>query len=136
MKTPLFCFILSFIITLAFVPGCASSGNGTQMGTVNENKVSSNKYLTLEDYLRRLSNVKVTGQGHDLRVTIRSNMSITNAHEQPLFILNGQNMGNDYGRVARLVSRGSITSVEALPASRASLYGMQGGAGVIIIKTE
>lgn len=136
MKRKLPAWILIFALPLLMTAGCATSGSGSQKESKTQNKVTSNKNLTLEDYLRRLSYVRVTGQGDNLRISIRSQMSITKTHEQPLFILNGQNMGTNYARVARSVLTGSITSVEAIPASRASLYGMQGSAGVIVIKTK
>lgn len=120
-----------------FTAGCASSGNSaTDTDAKVENKVSSNKNLTLEDYLRRLSGVQVRGSGNNLSVTIRGNMSISDTDDEPLYVLNGREVGHNYAEVARLVSRGDILSVEAIPASRASGYGLQGGSGVIVIETE
>ncbi len=137
MKWLIFGISLSLVSTLALITGCASTGSGTQSTTETKDKVSStNDNLTLEDYLRRLSSVKVIGSGGNLSVTIRGNMSVTNDEDQPLFILNGQKVGHNFSRVSSMVSKGSIISVEAIPASRASIYGMEGGSGVIVIKTD
>lgn len=120
---------------LLIVMGCGSSGSSTRHTEVH-NTVESGHELSLEDYLRRLNGVQVTGSGAYLRVSIRSNMSLKNPNEQPLFVLNGQEIGRNYSQVHWLVNSGSILSVEAIPPSRATEYGMQGGAGVIVIETE
>lgn len=87
--------------------GCASSGgSATDTDSKAENKVSSNENLTLEDYLRRLSGVQVYGSGNNLRVTIRSNMSISDTNDEPLYVLNGREVGHNYAQVARLVTQG------------------------------
>lgn len=122
--------------TLLLLAGCATTGNSNTKKTEYQNKVSSNDYLSLEDYLRRLSGVRVVGSGAGASVTIRSNMSISNSSEQPLFIVDGQQIGNSFAQARQLVSKGKIKSVKAIPPSRASMYGMQGAAGVIIIETE
>lgn len=132
-------FMASLIVlALTFLgTGCASSGNSaTDTDAKVENKVTSNENLTLEDYLRRLNGVQVRGSGSNLSVTIRGNMSISDAEDEPLYVLNGREVGHNYAEVARLVSTGDILSVEAIPASRASSYGLQGGSGVIVIETE
>ncbi|MDZ7682848.1 MAG: TonB-dependent receptor plug domain-containing protein [Fodinibius sp.] len=116
--------------------GCASTGSSNTKSVEYENKVSGGQDLTLEDYLRRLSGVRVTGSGENISVTIRSNMSISDANKQPLFVINGQQAGRSYSQANQMISRGTITSVEAIPPSRASQYGMQGSAGVIEIETE
>lgn len=126
-----------FILALALMAiGCATSGGSSGPDKKIENKISSNQYLSLEDYLRRLNGVQVYGSGSNLRVNIRSNMSVANPNEQPLFILNGQEIGREYARVAQFVQKGRIKSVEAIPPSRATEYGARGSAGVIIIDTQ
>lgn len=136
MKWIIFVLTISVVASLMLLMGCASSGSGTQRNSKIQNKISSNEDLTLESYLRRLNSVKVTGSGDNISVSIRGNMSITDSDEQPLYILNGQKVGNSFARVSSMISKGTIISVEAIPASRASIYGMEGGSGVIIIKTR
>lgn len=136
MKLKLLGTIVLVFFLLGSINSCASSGSGSQMEKETKNQISRKQNATLEDYLRSLSGVRVSGTGYNLRVTIRGNMSITDSHEQPLFILNGTEMGTDYGQVARSIAPGTIISVEAVPPSRASIYGMRGIAGAILIKTE
>lgn len=136
MKWIIFVLTISVVASLMLLMGCASSGSGTQRNSKIQNKISSNEDLTLESYLRRLNSVKVTGSGDNISVSIRGNMSITDSDEQPIYILNGQKVGNSFTRVSSMISKGTIISVEAIPASRASIYGMEGGSGVIIIKTR
>lgn len=116
--------------------GCASTGSSNTKNSEYQNEVSSTQELSLEDYLRRLSGVRVTGSGNNISVSIRSNMSISDPNKQPLFVINGQQVGRSYSQAVQMISQGSITSVEAIPSSRASEYGMQGSAGVIVIETE
>lgn len=129
-----------FSITLgAFLlisAGCGSSGSTAKQTKAQNDVESSSEVTTLEDYLRRLTGVQVSGRGADLQVSIRSNMSIADLNEQPLYVLNGQEIGNNFNQVYWLVDNQSIISVEAIPPSRASVYGMRGGAGVIVINTE
>ena len=125
--------VAAFLLILS---GCASTGNSNTKSSEYQNKVSSNEQLSLEDYLRRLSGVRVVGTGNNIRVTIRSNMSISNSNEQPLFIVDGQEVGRSFAQAKQMVTKGKIKSVKAIPPSRASMYGIQGAAGVIIVKTE
>lgn len=129
--------VLGLLVAVTMV-GCASTGSSSSGSNSEvENKISSNKqHLTLEDYLRRLGGVKVSGSGSGLVVSIRSQMSIKDPQEQPLFVLNGREIGTDFAKVNEMVAPGTIKSVEAIPASRATGYGMRGGAGVIVIETE
>ena len=136
MKLKILGFLILLSASLILTTGCASTGNGSQMEQKTKNEVRGNQDLSLEDYLRRLSHVKIYGSGYNLRVSIRSKMSLTDFNEQPLFVLNGQDVGNSYADAVRSIAPGSITSVEAIPPSRASMYGMRGIAGVIVIKTE
>lgn len=130
--------VIAGVFLIGAMVGCASSGTSSgEASTEVKSHVAENEdNLTLEDYLRRLGGVQVRGTGYNLRVTIRGKMSVTDPDEQPLFVLNGQEVGNSYAQVARLVSSQDIKSVEAIPTSQASGYGMEGGAGVIKIVTE
>jgi hypothetical protein len=127
----------SLIVLVIFltIVGCSTTNSSSTRYTNQENQVSSNEELSLEDHLRRLNGVRVIGSGTNIRVQIRSHMSISNANEQPLYIVDGQQVGRSFARAQQLVVKGNIKSVEAIPPSRASEYGIQGGAGVIIIKT-
>ena len=136
MKQNLVFSTIILITSLTLLISCSTSGSAGHKGPDTKNQVSSNEHLTLEDYLRRLNGVQVQGSGNNLTVTIRSNMSVSNSTEQPLFIVNGQKIGNSYSEVASIVDQETITSVEAIPPSRASMYGIEGGAGVILIRTE
>lgn len=137
MKLKILGTMLVASFSLALLTGCASSGSGSQMEKKSENKATLIKeYSTLEDYLRQLNGVTVTGSGSNIQVSIRSGMSLTDSNEQPLYVLNGREVGNRYSQVVQMISPGSIISVEAVPPSRASLYGMRGIAGAIVIKTE
>lgn len=112
--------------------GCASTGSSTTKNQGNQRKISNKQNLSLEDYLRRLSGVRVVGT----TVFIRSSMSLTDTKQQPLFVVDGQKVGRSLAAAKEVVTKGKIKSVKAIPSSQASQYGMQGGAGVIVIETE
>ncbi len=130
--------ILVGLFLIGTMVGCASTGKttGDTNSEVENKSTSSEEHLTLEDHLRRLGGVRVSGSGSNIQVTIRGKMSVSNPDEQPLFVLNGREIGHSYSRVSEMVSTHVIKSVEAIPASRASNYGLKGGAGVIEIVTE
>jgi len=140
MKGVKICSGLLLMVALIFV-GCATTDQTHRSTTSSsnekmKNKVSSDEYLSLEDYLRRLNGVQVSGSPPNLRVRIRSTMSISHINEQPLYIINGQEIGRSYARAAQYVEKGNIKSVEAIPPSRATSYGSRGSAGVIVIETK
>jgi len=95
--------------------------------------------LSLADYLKRIPGVQVTqntvGTGN-VQVTVRGANSMGDNRE-PLFIVNGVNIGNGYERAAPLVDVNDIASVQVLKSGQETApYGMQGSNGVIVIKTK
>ncbi|MFK7935302.1 MAG: TonB-dependent receptor plug domain-containing protein [Saprospiraceae bacterium] len=96
----------------------------------------NNGNLTLADYLRRIPGVQVRGSGTNASVTVRGGGSMGGSNS-PLYVIDGSQVGNDYGGVASQVDPNDIKSVRVLKdASATSAYGMQGSSGVIVIKTK
>jgi hypothetical protein len=130
------------VILLLAMTGCASAGS-------NMNKDSEN--MTLEDHLRRLNGVRVTGSGEYAKVMLRprgisgtsrgmgtpinkKDINLGDSDQrQPLFVVDGQKIGRSYPRVRDMFAPGEIESVRLLPESEASQYGSQSGYGVIEI---
>jgi hypothetical protein len=123
------------LAVLVVMTGCASSGSGSGglMETDSQN-VSNDRDLSLEDHLRRINNVRVSGSGNGITVTIRGNYSLSGERRSPLFVVNGQEVGRDFSSAARIAHKGTITSVRVLSPGKSVLYGSQGGAGVIEIE--
>lgn len=92
--------------------------------------------LSLADYLKRFAGVQVQGVEPNIRVTVRGNSSVGGQNE-PLFIIDGANVGFGYSNVAPLVEVNDIQSVRVLRSGNETApYGMQGNGGVIIITTK
>jgi outer membrane receptor for ferrienterochelin and colicin len=129
------------ILALGFIlTGCAttgltsgSSGDGdNEPGTIEVHDPS----LNLADYIRRAGGVSVHNIDGQTRVRIRGNLSF-NSTSEPLFIVDGVRLGNNYDRVENLVPVDYIKSIRVLKGSEASSrFGLAASSGAIIIKTK
>lgn len=127
------------LVTLAL--GCASSGPAVDEGgpqpeppagaIVDEN----HSMVTLADYLRRVPGVRVTGSGASTHVEIRGVSSFL-LDTQPLYVIDGEVVGTRYADAASIVPVKEIAHVRVLKGSDASIYGVRGGNGVILIVTK
>ena len=85
----------------------------------------------LESYLLRMPGVQIIGG----KVKVRGANSFFSETE-PLFILNGADVGSSYAKAASMVAGMDVKSVRVLKGPDASFYGVRGGNGVIIIKAS
>ncbi len=133
------------IISILFI-GCSSgkqnAASPDQPTMVNSNNVapnSSNASLSLADYLKRVPGVQVQENGGargGTTVMIRGNNTMSEQRE-PLFIVNGVNVGFGYENVEPLIAVTDIVNVQVLKSGQETApYGMQGSNGVIIIRTK
>lgn len=132
--------------------GCASSSSTSQSD--QKSVAEGSEYMTLEDHLRRINGVRISGSGDYAKVVLRprgfsnasrgmgapddkTDMNLGDSDDrQPLFVVDGQKAGRNYPRVKEMFSEGEIKSVQLLPESEASQYGSEGGFGVIKIVTK
>lgn len=138
---------LFVLVILLVAGGCAASGTGQK--SVSD----GSEYMTLEDHLRRINGVQISGSGDYAKVILkpRSISSVSRGvtssgkgdpglgnsnQRQPLFVIDGQKIGRDYPDVNQMFSAGEIHSVRLLPESAAAQYGSQAGSGVIEIVTK
>jgi len=99
------------------------------------NNTTDIMYDSLEDRLRKIGSLTLTGYGDNLEVTIRGLSSATLA-VGPIYIVDGINMGRSYRRVNSGLDPNQIKSIKVLKSlSQTSVYGEDGNNGVIIIKT-
>lgn len=96
---------------------------------LKDNEVNS--LNPLESYLLRMPGVQIIGG----KVKVRGANSFFSETE-PLFILNGADVGSSYSKAASMVAGMDVKSVRVLKGPDASLYGVRGGNGVIIIKAS
>ncbi len=130
-----------FFIAVTFLASCSSPTSGLQTTKSSDSKEMSlgdnevSQEFALETYLQRTPGVVVNGSSQHATVQVRGVNSF-GSNTQPLFIINGTDSGQNYGRVADLLRGVDIKSVEVLKGSDATLYGARGGGGVIVIKTQ
>lgn len=123
-------------LSVFFIQGCASSEE-TVRESDSDSKISvGNSSITLADYLSRLPGVNIQGSGDNISINIRGSQSISGTN-QPLFVINKQQVGRNYSVVNSIVDVNDIESIEVLKGSEAgSRFGLRGSNGVIIIKTK
>jgi TonB-dependent SusC/RagA subfamily outer membrane receptor len=84
---------------------------------------------SLADYLRRMPGVQVRGD----QVYVRNSASIASS-DQPLFVIDGNPVGDDFAAIAAFLNPNDIDYVEVLKdAVSMSEYGARGANGVIRI---
>lgn len=130
--------LLSLIsLSLLFV-GCGSVSNtvadndNRPEGSISDD---NDRYTSLADYLRKVPGVNVMGSGENVTVQIRgvSSFSMSNS---PLYVVDGQAVGNSYSGANRMVDPRYIDYVRVLKGPDAALYGVRGANGVIEIVTK
>jgi TonB-dependent starch-binding outer membrane protein SusC len=91
---------------------------------------------TLENYLRQMPGLNVTGSGYNATVTVRGVKTMYGASEA-LFVVDGVPLSGGLGQVQGLVEVRDIASLNVLKdGSATAIYGNRGGNGVIVIKTK
>jgi len=108
----------------------AVSGEGNKP-SVSEPSIEN--ALDLTEYIRRLGEAQITGDGSSAIINIRGVTTI-NSDPNPLFVLNGNIVGRDYTQVYQMVDIQQVSSVKILKnAGDIGLYGVQGANGVVEI---
>jgi len=88
----------------------------------------------LEDILRQLPGVIVTGNGSGTIVRIRGQVSSFNLDNTPLFVLDGTPLGNSFVRARNNVVVSEIDRIKVVKnAGDLGIYGVRGANGVIEI---
>lgn len=126
------------LLAVLLVPGCATSDKAGRQSSSNSDSVISveEDAVSLADYLSREPGVYIQGSGDNISVNIRGAQSVSGTN-QPLFVINGQQVGRDYSVVNSIVDVNDIEYIEVLKGSEAgSRYGLRGSNGVIIIQTK
>jgi TonB-dependent SusC/RagA subfamily outer membrane receptor len=58
------------------------------------------------------------------------------ADTDPLFVVNGVALGNDFSTIYALVNPNDVVSLSVLKGPDATIYGNRGSSGVILIRTK
>ncbi len=113
-----------------------SDGYGTTM-VYNKTGASNtverpNVVLSLDDYMRGLPGVTVTGNGSNAQILIHGVNSFVGSSE-PLFVLNGSAMSS-YASLYQSINAHDIKRVTVLTdAASAGIYGVRGANGVVVV---
>lgn len=134
MKSKLLLPIIALSLLFA---GCSSTGSTTTSSGESDGRISNEKdyYRSLADYLTKVPGVNVNGSGDNASVTIRG-ISSFNSTNSPLFVVDGQAVGNSYSQANNMVNPQDIDYVRVLKGPDASIYGVRGANGVIEIVTK
>ncbi len=124
---------------ILIISGCISSGGATAGNSSDPNEVtvnSNNSQLTLADYLAKVPGVNVYGSGNNVKVQIRGVNSFREGATSPLFVVDGQRVGNSYQQAVSVINVNDINRVKVLKDGDAAIYGVEGAGGVIEISTK
>lgn len=139
MRQSFYVFLISFLFISI---GCSSTEKASDIRPGLENvrpadavTDDSNYHNSLADYLHRVPGIHVTGSQNNRTVTVRGISSFT-SNIQPLYVIDGQPVGSNYGEVNRMINVKDINYVRVLKDADASIYGVRGGNGVILIVTN
>ncbi len=116
-----------------FLAGCGTTGEGrSSKSTVGEVSSIPKRYwdLTVAEYLPNMSGVTVEG----FRVIING-VNNVGSYSPPLFVVDGNPKGRNFSDVAYISMR-DVKNIEIMKGPRRSIYGTQGGGGVILIETR
>ncbi|MDR9407789.1 MAG: TonB-dependent receptor plug domain-containing protein [Balneolaceae bacterium] len=134
MKFKLFLPIIALSLMFS---ACTSTGSTTSNNTDTDGRISNENdyYRSLADYLTKVPGVNVRGSGENAYVTIRGISSFQSGNT-PLYVVDGQAVGNSYSRANNIVNPQDIDYVRVLKGPDAAIYGVRGANGVIEIITK
>ena len=102
------------------------------VSSLNMNEAEKSTYSTIYDYLEgRVPGVQVTKTGAATATVIIRGINSINSSIEPLFIVDGVTV-NDISNI----NPRDVKSVDVLKDASASIYGVRGANGVIIIRTK
>lgn len=106
-----------------------SSGNIVRP---NEERKSNE---TLGNMIAQVAGVEAFGDGIGMSFKVRGAESIY-GNTDPLFVLNGKQIGTDFTAIAQVIDPNEVTSIRVLKGPDAAIYGTRGANGVILIRTK
>lgn len=139
MKIPVSLLVSAGLaVLLILLSGCATYENNAQNSqAISDEKVEGmdsvqvdNPSIKLDDYLRQISGVIVSGNGPTASVKVRGLAA-------PLFVMDGVTVGRSFSRIYNLVNMMEVNEINVLKGFEAfHTYGFDGTTAVIEINTE
>ena len=122
------------IVFLLFLFSCNSTKSPINSNTEIETVSNDRTDISLLDRIRKKGGVVIR---NGIPFINRANNTFNVAgNQEPLYILNSQNMGNSFKSINQLVDSFNVNSIEILTGPDAAGYGSQASNGVIIITTN
>ena len=110
--------------------------NATQSNIMVHPNRDQPSNMSLTDMMRRLPGVRVqSGSGAYAKIMVDGPASYL-AEIDPLFVVNGTAVGNNFSTIYTMVSPKDVISLSVLKGADASIYGSRGNCGVILIRTK
>lgn len=134
MKKLLYLFF-ALLLTLP-ATGCGSSKNadGGNAGLQEKMDERNSAVIPLITRIRRLPGMTVE---NGVPVFVKAqNTAQSGQSNEPLYVLDGQVIGNSFRRVRDVVNTVDVKSIKPISGAEASFYGSQGANGVILITTK
>ena len=140
MKNQLLFLAAIVVLSSLVFQSCAPSKQASKRSgqdIQSKSVITTDKYkLSLAEYLQRVQGVLVRGERENAMVTIRG-VSSLRSDNQPLFVLNGQQLGNSFYTVSRLIDMNDVEEIEVLNSLEgSSIFGLRGSNGAILITTK
>lgn len=124
-----FTIICVAIVSLSLI-SCSTSKNGTS--TKGDDESSYVEVNQLANHINTLPRLSVRGNN-----VMNTSVSSIQKSTSPLFVIDGIQIGRDFGQVLQLLDQNQKVSVEFLTSSRATTrYGEEGRNGVLIINKQ
>lgn len=126
---------LVLLLLLAFsIHSCGTTKKIDSTSNLKEELDEKNRgHISLLTKIRQLPGVAIK---NGVPVVNKAANSISEFDSgEPLYVLNGQIIGNSFNRVNQLIDNFNVKKVKLLAGPDASIYGTQGGKGVIEITT-
>lgn len=102
----------------------------TSIASIHEEQIDRQKALTVADLLERVPGLRIDRSAHEFTVHVRS------APGEPLIVVDGQPL-RDATYVLSALRPSDIERIDVLQdAASASVYGVSGGNGVILVRTR
>lgn len=127
------------VIPLLSILFLFSAGSQFGCSSTNSSNMSRSEpsfgYTNLLEMLRKEPQLMISGPSSNPEIRIRGAGRSISGSNEPLFVLDGNPVGNGYNSV-RNIDVNVVESIRVVSAARAGIYGARGGMGVIEIKTK